>query len=166
MFAIIAVYEQYKQDVFVYLVSITHNTTLSQDLVSETFHSAIKSLSSFEGKSDIKTWLFSIARYKWYEYLRKEKPTISLDDLTKYYICDECEPDEIVAQNEVARRISQLLLREDTRTRDIVLRRIEGYSFYEIAKKWGISEGSARVIDFRTKKKLKEMLTREGFEYE
>ena len=30
--------------------------------------------------------------------------------------------------------------------------RIEGYSFYEIAMKYDISESSARVIDFRNKK--------------
>lgn len=160
------VYEDYKQDVFVYLVSITHNPTLSEDLVSETFLGAIKSLPRYEGKSDIKTWLFSIARHKWYEYLRKENATTSIDELTEYYLTDKGEPDQIVAKNEVAKRTVDLLSQEDTRTRAIVMMRIEGYSFYEIAKESGISEGSARVINFRAKKKLKEILTKEGFAYE
>ena len=71
------IYEEYKQDVFKYLVSLTHDVSLSEDLVSETFLSALKSLHKFKGQSTIKTWLFSIARNKWYEHLRKEKPTIS-----------------------------------------------------------------------------------------
>lgn len=29
------IYEEYRQDVFVYLVSLTRNSTLSEDLVSE-----------------------------------------------------------------------------------------------------------------------------------
>lgn len=33
------------------------------------------------------------------------------------------------------------------------MKRIDGYSYYEIAEKYGISEGSAMVIDFRMKKK-------------
>ncbi len=31
------IYEEYKQDVFIYLVSLTNDTSISEDLVSETF---------------------------------------------------------------------------------------------------------------------------------
>jgi RNA polymerase sigma-70 factor (ECF subfamily) len=158
------IYEQYKQDVFMYLVSITHNVTLSEDLVSDTFLGAIKTLPHYEGNSDIKTWLFSIARHKWYEHLRKEKPTASIDELTEYYLSDESELDQIVEKSELAKRTLELLAQEDSRTRTIVMMRIEGFSFYEIAKQSGISEGSARVINFRAKKRLKEILMKEGFE--
>lgn len=89
MLTIKDIYEKYKQDVFRYLISLTHNPTLSEDLVSETFLSAIKSLPRFKGDSDIKTWLFSIARYKWYEYLRKNKEEIAFDDLASKYITEE-----------------------------------------------------------------------------
>lgn len=58
------IYEEYKQDVFKYLVSLTHDISLSEDLVSETFLGALKSLHKFKGQSTIKTWLFSIARNK------------------------------------------------------------------------------------------------------
>lgn len=44
MLTIKDIYEEYKQDVFRYLVSLTHNPILSEDLVSDTFLSAIKSL--------------------------------------------------------------------------------------------------------------------------
>ncbi len=39
--------------------------------------------------------------------------------------------------------------------------RINGFSYYEISKKLGITENSARVIDFRTKKWLKDILEKE-----
>ena len=55
-----------------------------------------------------------------------------------------------------------LLDKEEKRTRDIVLMRIEGYSYYEISQINNISEGSARVIDFRAKKKIREILVKEG----
>ena len=66
----------------------------------------------------------------------------------------------------MSNRILDLLNKEDKRTKDIVMMRVEGYSFYEIGNKFKISEGSARVIDFRIKKKLREILIKEGFEYE
>ena len=64
MLIIKKIYEEYKKDVFVYLMSLTNDTCLSEDLVSETFLSAIKSIQRFKGESSIKTWLFSIARNK------------------------------------------------------------------------------------------------------
>ena len=156
------IYEEYKQDVFVYLVSLTNNTSLSEDLVSETFLSAIKSIHRFNGQSSIKTWLFSIARNKWYEYLRKEKTTISLDDLAYNYIISESDLEEKAIHKDISHKIVYLLEQESSRTKDIVLMRIEGYSYFEISQKYGISESSARVIDYRTKKKIKNTLIKEG----
>lgn len=58
-------YMDYKDDVYRYLVSLTKNPDLSEDLLSETFVSAISSISNFKGQSSVKTWLFSIARNMW-----------------------------------------------------------------------------------------------------
>lgn len=69
------VYDKYKQDIYVYLIGLTHNQALAEDLTSEVFVAAIKSLPNFKGKSELKTWLFAIARHKWYETLRPEKKT-------------------------------------------------------------------------------------------
>ena len=159
-------YEEYKQDVFKYLVSLTHDTSLSEDLVSETFLGALKSLHKFKGESSIKTWLFSIARNKWYEYLRKEKFNISIDDLAYNYILSESDLDDVLIKKELYNKIINLLKSEPPRTEDIILMRIKGYSYFEIGKKHNISESSARVIDYRAKKKIKEILIKEEIVYE
>lgn len=160
------IYEEYKQDVFKYLVSLTNDISLSEDLVSETFLGALKSLHKFKGESTIKTWLFSIARNKWYEHLRKEKPTISLDDLSYNYLLSECDLDNSIIKKELSNKILALLDNESPRTKDIILMRIEGYSYFEIGKKHNISESSARVIDYRIKKKIKNILAKEANDYE
>lgn len=133
------IYEEYKQDVFKYLVSLTHDTSLSEDLVSETFLGALKSLHKFKGESSIKTWLFSIARNKWYEYLRKEKFNISIDDLAYNYILSESDLDDVLIKRELYNKIINLLKSEPPRTEDIILMRIKGYSYFEIGKKHNIS---------------------------
>lgn len=63
---------------------------------------------------------------------------------------------------ETANRIKKLLSKKDERTQKVVKMRVEGYSYAEIADKVNISEGSARVINFRTKKWIKEVLEEEG----
>ena len=123
----------------------------------------VKSIGTFRGEADIKTWLFSIARHEWYDYLRKKNRQIRTEALTDFYESMDFGPEAKYHFQEVIERIYRLLEQEPERTRDIVLMRLDGYSFYEIGQKFGISESSARVIDFRTKEKLRKILKKEGF---
>ncbi|MBS4539458.1 RNA polymerase sigma factor [Clostridium sp. D2Q-11] len=153
-------YMTYKQDVYRYLLSLTHNPNLSEDLLSETFVSAISSIGNFKGQSSLKTWLFSIARNLWLQRVRKEKHTVEYNDLLELYISDSIA--ERLITKEIVYRIKSLLSEKDERTQKIVNMRVEGYSFSEIGYEVNISEGSARVIDFRTKKWIKTILEKEG----
>ena len=159
-------YQQYKNDVYAYLISITHDKPLSEDLTSETFLGAIKSIPAYKGDSDVKTWLFSIARYKWYEHLRKQKKELTSNDLVEVYAKNELNLEQNVITAELVGRIHKLLEGENERNRSIVLLRVDGYSFYEIGVKHGISESSARVIDFRVRSKLRAILKKEGYSYD
>ncbi len=162
-----SLYMQYKQDIFNYLVSQTRNPGVSEDLTSEVFISAIKSLPSFKGDSDIKTWLFSIARHKWYEYVRADKKQkIAKDFLIRQYIICDQQKEENILRKEIVLKVTELLDKEKENARIIVFMRIEGYSYYEISEKLGISESSARVVDHRTKRKIREILLKEGMFYE
>lgn len=164
MFDIENLYRQYKQDVFTYLLSLTHHPTLSEDLLSETFLSAIKSIHNFKGDSNVKTWLFSIARHKWLHHLKKSQQDFSFDELISIYLSNDTE--ERVIKQESIKRIYELLELEDEKTRKIILMRIDGYSYYEISLTFSISEGSARVIDFRAKNRIRAILQKEGLYYE
>ena len=153
-------YELYKQDIYYYLLSLTRDRTLSEDLLSETFVQAITAIERFKGQSSVKTWLFSIARNLWLQHLRKEKPTAMYNDLLEIYVSESIEIGFIT--KETANRVVELLSEMDERTQRIISMRIEGYSYNEIALETKISEGSARVIDFRTKKWIKSVLEKEG----
>lgn len=153
-------YGLYKQDIYHYLLSLTHDPTLSEDLLSETFVNAITSIGSFKGQSSVKTWLFSIARNLWLQRLRKEKAVVEYTDLLGLYVYENF--DERLISKETVKKIKELLLQKDDRTRKIISMRSEGFSFEEIAQELNISESSARVINFRTKKWLKSTLAKEG----
>ena len=153
-------YMHYKQDVFSYLLSITHNNTLAEDLLQETSLKAIFSVSQFRGKSTVKTWLLGIARNTWLQSLRKEKASIEYCDFLQLYVTESI--DSSLISKETVNRINELLEVKDDRTRKIVHMRTEGYSYFEISEKIGICESSARVIEFRIKKWLKDILQKEG----
>lgn len=153
-------YLEHKQDIYNYLLSLTHNPALSEDLLSETFFQAICSVRSFKGNSSIKTWLFGIARNLWLQNLRKDKPNIEYSELLDSYVADGVFDSFITKQ--ISARVAELLAMKDTRTQEITRMRICGVSYHEIAEKMGVSENSARVIDFRVKKWLRNVLEKEG----
>jgi RNA polymerase sigma-70 factor (ECF subfamily) len=155
------VYKEYKQDIYQYLLYLTHNPTLSEDLLSETFVKAIYSIGTFKGNSSVKTWLFSIARHVWLQSLRRDKQTVEFSDLLGLYVKDDSYDRLITVQ--MSNRICELLKLKDEVTQKIVFLRIDGISYYEISQKVGVSENSARVIDFRTKKWLKSILKEEEY---
>ena len=156
-------FRTYHNDVYRYLYSLSHDASLSEDLASEVFLKVVKSIGTFRGEADIKTWLFSIARHEWYDYLRKKNRQIRIEAMTEFFESMDLGPEAQYHRQEIIRRIYRLLEQEPERTRNIVLMRLDGYSFYEISQKYGISESSARVIDFRTKDKLRKILKKEGF---
>lgn len=160
----------YYKDIYRYLYSLTHDSTLSEDLASEVFLEVVKSIARFRGEADIKTWMFSIARHKWMDYLRKKNRRVQtevLSDLVgEQELANAKGIEEQYLDKELLERIYVLLKEEPERTRSIVKLRIEGYSFYEIAKKENISESSARVIYFRAKEKIKQVLEKEGLGHE
>lgn len=161
MLEIEQLYQMYKEDVFRYLVSLTHNPALSEDLLSEIFVIAIRRIGTYRGDASIKTWLFGIARNVWLQQLRRQNKDIDSSALFEIYVTDGIE--QAFIDKEIIKRINELLGEKDERTKQIIYMRSEGYAFAEIGKKLGISENSARVIEFRTKRWLKEKLLEEGF---
>ena len=157
-------FEKYYIDVYTYLYSMCHDASLSEDLASDVFLEVVKSISSFRGQSNIKTWLFSIARHRWFAYLKKKNRQVQTESIHDLY--DTVELGTTDSVNEIAELIQELLSGESALTRDVVWMRVDGYSYYEIAVKHKISENSARVIYFRAKAKIRIHLEKEGLSYE
>ncbi len=160
MLEIEQLYQMYKEDVFRYLVSLTHNPSLSEDLLSEIFVIAIRKIGTYRGDASIKTWLFGIARNVWLQQLRGKDKSINSSTLFEIYVTDGIE--QALIDKEIIKRINELLGEKDERTKQIIYMRAEGYAFAEIGKALDISESSARVIEFRTKRWLREKLLEEG----
>ena len=160
MRAVEELYATYREDLFRYLCSLTHDPAQAEDLLSETFLQALQSAGSFRGQSSEKTWLFGIARNLWLRALRRRRPTVPLEDLAGLAAGEE--PADAAAARMLRDRIRTLLAQKDERTRAIVMQRMQGVPFETIARALGISAGSARVMDYRTRQWLKETLRKEG----
>ncbi|MEO9531193.1 MAG: sigma-70 family RNA polymerase sigma factor [Crocinitomicaceae bacterium] len=75
--------DDYSDMLYNFAVTRVSDHELAKDLVQDTFVSALKALDSFQGKSTVKTWLFSILKRKIIDQWRKNdtrktKPMSSL----------------------------------------------------------------------------------------
>ena len=160
MLGIEELYLSYREDVFYYLLGLTHDPHLAEDLLSETFLAALQGLAGFRGEAAVKTWLFGIARNRWLKSLRTKAGAPDEDFFLSRYLSGT--PEEAYFSREALRRVRELLAEADPRSADILKMRARGFPYQEIAGRWNISENSARVVDFRTKKWLRKTLEREG----
>lgn len=167
MTALEQLYSDYSKDIYRYLFSLCRDASLSEDLTSEVFLAVVKSIGTFRKECDVKTWLFSIARNKWFEYLRRKKRSVeteALDEFIELKPSSSPSVEQTFLNDELIKRIYELINEEKERPRKVALMRIDGFSFYEIGKECGISENSARVMFFRTKEKIRQKLKEEGYD--
>ena len=68
------IYQLYFKDVFLYVRSLSAEEGVAEEVTQETFFKALKAIDSYDGRKDIRAWLFTIARNTYYSGLRKQKP--------------------------------------------------------------------------------------------
>src|SRR5262249_21493130 len=76
-----------------FIMRITGNASLSEDIVSEVFLDVWRGARGFKGKSDVSTWMLAIARHKAISALRRETDA-QLDPETAATIVDNADDPE------------------------------------------------------------------------
>ncbi len=153
------IYHTHAQTVYRYLLSLTHDADLSEELTQETFYQAVKGIARFDGRCKVSTWLCAIAKNVCYSYRRKHPD------------CEEWETSGISSaspETEVLTNLSQLeLFRKlhhlnETMREVMYLRLFGNLSFREIGEILSKGENWARVTFYRGKEKLKKELKSDG----
>lgn len=133
------------------------------DLFQEIILQLWKSLSSFRGDSEFSSWMYRVALNTALVFFKKEKrKPDSLKGIPHEVEAPESEQEDKEAQLEHFYKATKELNKVE---KALILLYIEGYSGKEIAKNLGISEANVRVKTNRTKKKLQEIIKRQGYEF-
>ena len=74
------IYRLYFRDVYLFLQGLTRSETLAEELTQETFFKALDGLKGFDGKRDVRAWLFTVARNCYYDHCRKARHAAPLED--------------------------------------------------------------------------------------
>src|ERR1700740_1757125 len=107
--------EQYQHRLLRYLVYLSGNRELAEDLFQETWIRVLERGHQYDGRHEFSTWLYAVARNLTIDYLRKKSP-VSLDGLMEHEEHAPLEPAdtrpaawEVVAQRQESERINAVL---------------------------------------------------------
>lgn len=158
-------YDQYYDKIFGYILHRVGNVEVAQDVTSETFFKALKSLHSFEWRSiSFSSWIFRIATNEMTNYYRKNKHynSVDIDDLAEHPSNEEDVREEIMrAEDELQRNVDYGHVQAGIEALPVkyqevlTLRYFEEKQITEIAEILGKKEGTVKSLLSRGVEKLR-----------
>jgi RNA polymerase sigma-70 factor (ECF subfamily) len=142
----------------------------AEDVLQNTFISALTHLSGFEGRSSVLTWLYRIAVNESLMILRRGKPEVNIDDVDSSDENDVARPTQFVDWGALPE--DELLSTEGKQALDnaiqnlpenlrmvFLLRDIQDLSIKETADALNLSEANVKVRLLRARLMLREQLS-------
>ena len=155
-------YRKYYRELYLYIYSLSRNKEVTEDLVQETFLKAILSLS--ESHTNMRAWLYTVARNLYFNFAKKEKAKEPLENV-KELPSDSLSVLEHIIENERRRLCFEALQNlEGIKKEVLVLQYFGGLSQKEIAATLRITPENVRVLSYRGKKELKKFMEENGYD--
>ncbi|WP_299361582.1 RNA polymerase sigma factor [Winogradskyella sp.] len=145
-------FERYHLRLFNFLVQMTRDRAVAEDLTQTVFYKAIRYRSSYKGGQFV-SWIFRIARNLFSDYYQKSKrswKTVGIETVVE-------EQDESLYERteEIAHLYNTMQKLTMEEREFLVLNRFQGLKYSQIAEITGSSEGAVKVRMHRVIKKLK-----------
>ncbi len=155
------IYRLYAADVYRFILKLSHNEAVSMDILQDTMLRAITSIDKFKGNCSMKTYLCTIARNEYLNYLKRaDNRNLPLDEARNAE--REESPVHRILDKMQAKEIHRILHQLDEPYKEIfTLRVFAELKFSEIGSLFGKSENWARVTFFRAKAKIIELMQEE-----
>jgi RNA polymerase sigma-70 factor, ECF subfamily len=156
-------YARHNVRVFRFILRMTGNSSLAEDLVSEVFLDVWRQAEGFEAKSQVSTWLLAIARYKSLSALRRRTDE-PLDDQMAASIEDTADNPEMVAYTKDRNAVVQKCLRQLSPAHREVIDLVYYHekSVDEVARIVGVPPATVKTRMFYARSKLADLLKQAG----
>ena len=156
-------YARHNVRVYRFILRIVRDTTIAEDLVSQVFLDVWRTAKQFEGRSQVSTWLLSIARFKALTALRQRRfEDIDQDEVRE--IADDSDTPEASLE----RATTSAILRACVAKLSPAHREIISLIYYheksveEVGQIIGIPQSTVKTRMFYARKHLAELLRGAG----
>ena len=154
-------YDHYQASVYRFLYYRTRSQALAEDLTSETFFRALRSMNNFrwQGK-DFGAWLMTIARNLTTDHFKAGRTRLEMttEDMTPHDDATDGPEDAVIAglTNEVL--LKALTELPDEQRECLIMRFLQGMSIAETAKALSRSDGAVKQLQLRGVRNLAKLM--------
>ncbi len=156
------IYEEYGNTVYAFLMSLSHDKHLSEELTQETMFKAIMNYGTFRGECKLSVWLCQIAKNLYYQWYNKNKNKVSLEEME----IQSNEGNDILMDlenKEAAWKIlKHLHILEEPYKEVFTLHVLGDVSLKDISRLFNKSDSWARVTYYRAKNLIANKLEEEN----
>ena len=154
-------YRRYYREIYLYLLSLSKNRAVAEDLLQETFLKAILSLPDSHGNT--RAWLYMVARNLYFNQRKQDRRLTSADRSEELSGGDDLL--DRVIQDEKRKLLYRGLSRLEERRREILqMQYFGGLSQKEIAAVLHLTPEHVRELACRARKELKQWMEENGYE--
>ncbi len=154
-------YDHYQPSVYRFLYHRTRSQTLAEDLTSETFFRALRSMDSFRWQGrDFAAWLMTIARNLTTDHFKAGRTRLEMatEDMSPHDDATDGPEDEVIAGLTNAAMLQALTELPTEQRECLVMRFLQGLSIAETALALGRSDGAVKQLQLRGVRNLAKLL--------
>lgn len=149
------IYQEYFDQVFLYIRRLSGDVHLAEDITSETFCKALRSIDGFRGDCDIRVWLCQIAKNCYYSHLKKERRVERVEDWEALSAPGESLEEQLGRRDE-AMELQKVLHDVPDPYKEVFLWRVYAdLSYKQIGQVFGKSENWACVTYHRARNMIR-----------
>lgn len=154
------IYNTYFKSVYHYIRKLSGDEHVAEEITSETFLKAMKSIGDFRGECDMRVWICQIAKNTYNSYLKKSKRIASVDETEVQSIVDpNAFIEEQIGIQDETQQIRKILHTIPEPYKEIFMWRVFGeLSFKEIGDLYNKTDNWACVTYHRARKMIQSRL--------
>jgi RNA polymerase sigma-70 factor (ECF subfamily) len=157
--AVATLFRRHNTRVFRFVTRLITDVAFAEDVVSEVFTEVWRQAGEFEGRSQVSTWILSIARYKALS-VRRRRQEVELDELAAGSIPDEADtPEEAMLRSDRGDQLRSCLKELSREHREIVdLVYYHDRTIEEVAEIVNVPKNTVKTRMFYARKRLAQLL--------
>jgi RNA polymerase sigma-70 factor (ECF subfamily) len=154
------VYQENLGLIYRYIYSKVGNREEAEDLTSQTFLKAVRSMDAQRSRQSMQKWLFQVARTTIADYWRTyyRAPVSSLEELLDAGWEGPPEEEPVPVSTPPSERVQRILRALPERDREVLTCRfLSNLSLKETALRMGLTEANVKVVQFRALKRAADL---------
>lgn len=158
---------KHKDSMIYFIQKYVKSIDIAEDLAQDVFVYILEHKKNYKFEYCLKTYLYTIAKSKALNYIKREKRIVAIDEKEYENIKDVEELEEKVFKNERTENLKNAIQKLKLEYQNaIYLADIEELSYKEIGHVLNKTTSNVKILIYRARRALEKIVLEEGYKYE